>query len=309
MDAMVHLPVMMEEVIAALDVRKDGRYMDCTFGRGGHSRAVLERLGPQGRLVALDQDPGAIRSSEARELSSDPRFKLVQANFRGLATVARDLGVAGKVDGILMDLGVSSPQLDDPKRGFAFLHEGPLDMRMNPDEGSSVAEWLAVAKESEIADVIWRYGEERFSRRIARSIVEARASGPLRTTRQLAELIERCVPRRERHKHPATRTFQALRIHVNQELESLERALEEAVETLSPGGRLVVIAFHSLEDRIVKRFIRREARGEPLPKGLPVVNGEGSLRLVAKGKKRPSSLEVARNSRARSAVLRVAERL
>jgi len=309
MDAMVHLPVMLEEVIAALDVRGDGRYIDCTFGRGGHSRALLERLGPGGRLIALDRDPGAVASEEARALGRDPRFQLVHANFRALAEVAHASGVAGEVDGILMDLGVSSPQLDDPRRGFAFLHEGPLDMRMNPAEGPSAAEWLAEAGESEIADVIWRYGEERFSRRIARAIVATRSATPLRTTRQLVELIETAVPWRDRHKHPATRTFQALRIHVNRELEALEQALRQAVEILSPGGRLVVIAFHSLEDRIVKRFIRREARGEPLPKGLPVPERERNLRLAAKGRKRPGALEVARNPRARSAVLRVAERL
>ncbi len=309
MDAMVHLPVMMEEVIAALNVRDAGRYIDCTFGRGGHSQAILERLGPDGQLVALDQDPGAIDSVEASTLAADPRFKLVHANFRELAKLACDLDISGKVDGILMDLGVSSPQLDDPSRGFAFLHEGPLDMRMNPGEGVSVADWLATAGEKEIADVIWRYGEERYSRRIARAIVSTRAIRPLRSTRQLAELIEMSVPRRDRHKHPATRTFQALRIHVNRELEALEQALDQAVEVLALGGRLVVIAFHSLEDRIVKRFIRREAQGGPLPKGLPLVEKERNLRLAVKGKKRPDSLEVARNPRARSAILRVAERL
>ncbi len=308
MDTMVHLPVMLDEAITALNVREDGGYVDCTFGRGGHSRAILEHLGPKGRLIALDKDPQAISSIEAGRLNKDPRFRLFHADFSELVSMASNLDVFGKVNGVLMDLGVSSPQLDDPGRGFAFLHEGPLDMRMDPERGVPVADWLSTAQEHEIADVIYRYGEERYARRIARGIVETRVSHPLRTTHQLVELIERSIPRRERHKHPATRTFQALRIHINRELEALEQALEQALEVLAPGGRLVVISFHSLEDRIVKRFIRKESRGEPLPKGLAVMEGERNLRLVAKGKKRPDALEVARNPRARSAVLRIAER-
>ena len=308
MDAMVHLPVMLEPALEGLALRADGVYLDCTFGRGGHSRAILERLGPRGRLVALDKDPDAIASAEAEGLCRDPRFTLVPADFRDLAEVARAAGIHGRVAGILMDLGVSSPQLDSAARGFAFLQEGPLDMRMNPAVGVSAAEWLARADERELADVIHRYGEERYARRIARAIVQARDGVPLRTTRQLAELVERSVPRRERHKHPATRTFQAIRIHINRELEALEAALDQSLAVLAPGGRLVVIAFHSLEDRIVKRFIRRHSRPAPLPRKLPVAADEPFLPLRDLGKRRPDALEVARNPRARSAILRVAER-
>lgn len=299
---------MLEEAIAALDIHEDGRYIDCTFGRGGHSRAILSRLGRQGRLLALDKDPHAVASADAASLCADPRFELVRADFRELGKVARDLGLDGRVDGVLMDLGVSSPQLDDPQRGFAFLHDGPLDMRMDPNGGPSAAQWLAEAGEKEISDVIHRYGEERYARRIARAIVESRNVQPLLTTGQLAALIEKTIPRREHHKHPATRSFQALRIHVNRELEALERGLEQAVEVLAPGGRLVVIAFHSLEDRIVKRFIRTESQGKPQPRRLPVREEERPVRLMARGRKRPNALEVARNPRSRSAVMRVAER-
>ncbi|WP_422880185.1 16S rRNA (cytosine(1402)-N(4))-methyltransferase RsmH [Methylomarinovum caldicuralii] len=308
MDAMVHLPVMLEAALEGLALAPDGVYLDGTFGRGGHSRAILERLGPEGRLVALDKDPDAVASAEAERLRRDPRFTLVQADFRDLGAVVREAGLWGRVAGMLLDLGVSSPQLDTAARGFAFLQEGPLDMRMNPAVGVSAAEWLARADERELADVIHRYGEERYARRIARTIVRARTETPLRTTRQLAELVERAVPRRERHKHPATRTFQAIRIHVNRELEALEAALAQSLEVLAPGGRLVVIAFHSLEDRIVKRFIRRHSRPAPLPRKLPVVVSELDLPLRDLGKRRPDALEIARNPRARSAVLRVAER-
>ncbi|BCX80726.1 16S rRNA (cytosine1402-N4)-methyltransferase [Methylomarinovum caldicuralii] len=305
---MVHLPVMLEAALEGLALAPDGVYLDGTFGRGGHSRAILERLGPEGRLVALDKDPDAVASAEAERLRRDPRFTLVQADFRDLGAVVREAGLWGRVAGMLLDLGVSSPQLDTAARGFAFLQEGPLDMRMNPAVGVSAAEWLARADERELADVIHRYGEERYARRIARTIVRARTETPLRTTRQLAELVERAVPRRERHKHPATRTFQAIRIHVNRELEALEAALAQSLEVLAPGGRLVVIAFHSLEDRIVKRFIRRHSRPAPLPRKLPVVVSELDLPLRDLGKRRPDALEIARNPRARSAVLRVAER-
>ncbi|BCX88028.1 16S rRNA (cytosine1402-N4)-methyltransferase [Methylomarinovum tepidoasis] len=305
---MVHLPVMLEAALGGLALVPGGVYLDCTFGRGGHSRAMLERLGPEGRLVALDKDPDAVASAEAERLRRDPRFTLVQADFRDLGAVVREAGLCGRVAGMLLDLGVSSPQLDTAARGFAFLQEGPLDMRMNPTVGLSAAEWLAQADERELADVIHRYGEERYARRIARAIVRARVEAPLRTTRQLAELVERAVPRRERHKHPATRTFQAIRIHVNRELEALEAALAQSLEVLAPGGRLVVIAFHSLEDRIVKRFIRRHSRPAPLPRKLPVAVSEPDLPLRDLGKRRPDALEIARNPRARSAVLRVAER-
>ncbi|MFN3918832.1 MAG: 16S rRNA (cytosine(1402)-N(4))-methyltransferase RsmH [Methylohalobius sp.] len=306
MDAVVHQPVMLEEALAGLAIREDGRYVDCTFGRGGHSRAILDRLGPSGRLIALDKDPEAIASPQAERLAQDERFALIHADFSRLGEIIEAMGYRGKVDGVLLDLGVSSPQLDNPQRGFAFRHDGPLDMRMDPSTGISAADWLAHASEQEIADVLWRYGEERFARRIARAIVKARVTEPLTRTRQLAQLIERSVPYFERHKHPATRTFQALRIHINRELDCLEAALKQAVEILAPGGRLVTIAFHSLEDRIVKRFIRNQSQGAPLPKGWPLPPSPS--RLKALGKKRPGALELALNPRARSAVLRVAER-
>ncbi|MBN2702144.1 MAG: 16S rRNA (cytosine(1402)-N(4))-methyltransferase RsmH [Methylothermaceae bacterium] len=305
---MIHQPVMLEEALAGLAVRNDGVYVDGTFGRGGHSRAILEQLGHEGRLIALDKDPDAIASTQARQLAEDPRFTLIHADFNQLREVIEEMGYDGRIDGMLLDLGVSSPQLDTPERGFAFLHDGPLDMRMNPDVGMSAADWLAQAPMREIADVIRKFGEERFAHRIARAIVEARSRQPLLRTRQLTALIERAVPARERHKHPATRTFQALRIHINRELESLEAVLEQAVDLLAPGGRLVVIAFHSLEDRIVKRFLRAQSRGTPLPKGLPVTGTPSPQRLKVLGKKRPDALEASRNPRARSAILRIAER-
>lgn len=305
---MIHQPVMLEEALAGLAVRNDGVYVDGTFGRGGHSRAILKQLGHEGRLIALDKDPDAIASTQARQLAEDPRFTLIHADFNQLREVIEEMGYDGRIDGMLLDLGVSSPQLDTPERGFAFLHDGPLDMRMNPDVGMSAADWLAQAPMREIADVIRKFGEERFAHRIARAIVEARNRQPLLRTRQLTALIERAVPARERHKHPATRTFQALRIHINRELESLEAVLEQAVDLLAPGGRLVVIAFHSLEDRIVKRFLRAQSRGTPLPKGLPVTGTPSPQRLKVLGKKRPDALEASRNPRARSAILRIAER-
>ncbi len=308
MDAMTHLPVLLDEVLAGLAIRPDGVYLDGTFGRGGHSRAILDRLGPRGGLVALDKDPEAVASPQARRLSEDPRFRLIHADFRRMAAVADELGIAGRIDGILLDLGVSSPQLDDPGRGFAFLHDGPLDMRMNPAEGLSAGQWLAEAPEREIAEVLYRYGEERFARRIARAIVTTRRHRPLTRTTELARLVEQAVPRRERNKHPATRTFQALRIYLNRELEALEQALPQALTLLAPGGRLAVIAFHSLEDRIVKRFIRSQSRPRPRPPKLPVPEGGENLPLKDLGKRRPDPLEIAANPRARSAILRIAER-
>lgn len=309
MDAMTHMPVLLDEAIAGLAVREQGFYVDCTFGRGGHSRAILNQLGPDGRLLALDKDPQAIASIEAQRLADDPRFTLVQADFSELVEVVGHNCERDVVDGILMDLGVSSPQLDTPERGFAFLEDGPLDMRMNPDSGVSAAEWLQQVPEETLANVLYKYGEERFSRRIARAIVQRRIKQPLTRTRQLAELIEHTVPKRERHKHPATRSFQAIRIEINQELDRLVKSLEQSLELLGPGGRLAIITFHSLEDRIVKQFIRRESKATPLPKGLPVRERDTNLRLKALGKARPSRLEVMANPRARSAIIRVAERL
>jgi len=301
-----HLSVMMTETLDALAIRPDGFYVDCTFGRGGHSSAVLQLLGNSGRLLAMDRDAAAVDSAEAKSLLEDSRFFLVHANFTGLIQQIERLGMVGKVDGVMMDLGVSSPQLDEAGRGFSFLRDGPLDMRMDTSQGQTAAEWLAVAGESEIVRVLRAYGEERFAKRIARAILETR---PIETTRQLATLIEKAVPSREKHKNPATRSFQAIRIAVNRELDELEEGLKKTVEILAPGGRLVVISFHSLEDRIVKHFIREQERGKPVPSRLPLLNAHRPV-LKAVGKaKMPSEQEVQANPRSRSAVLRAAERV
>ncbi len=299
-----HTPVMRDAALAGLALRPDGRYLDGTFGRGGHARALLERLGPQARLLLMDRDPAAIETAR-REFGADPRVAIRHDNFAAL--LDWDDARAG-LDGILLDLGVSSPQLDDPARGFSFQSDAPLDMRMDPAAGESAADFLARADERAIADVLFRFGEERMSRRIARAIVARRAEAPIRTTRELAELVEHTLGRRERHKHPATRSFQALRLHVNDELGSLERALPAAADALRPGGRLVVISFHSLEDRIVKRFIRGDTERVRIPRGLPQPPAPAPpLRAVGRAQK-PDADEVARNPRARSAVLRVAEK-
>ncbi len=300
------MPVLVDEAIAALRVRPDGCYADCTFGRGGHSRAILVRLGPTGRLFALDRDPQAIAAGTA---IADPRLTLVHSVFSRLGDALAMHGVAA-VDGILLDLGVSSPQLETPERGFSFRHDGPLDMRMDPTRGRDAAEFLADATESEIGEVIREYGEERFARQIARAIVAARTCCPVRTTRDLAEIVAAAVRTREPNQDPATRTFQALRIHVNQELEELSLALARSVDLLRTGGRLVVISFHSLEDRIVKNFIRDEARPSSVPDRLPLRASElPPSRLVPVGKPaRTAAAEVNLNPRARSAIMRVAER-
>ena len=308
-DALIHHPVMLQEVVESLQIRPAGVYMDLTFGRGGHALAILERLDERGRLIAIDRDPQAVQAAKER-LGSDRRFTIQQGTFAMLEFVAETAGVAGKVDGVLFDLGVSSPQLDDPARGFSFLREGPLDMRMDPARGESAATWLAQAKEADIAQVLKTYGEERYAKRIARAIVQARAETPITTTAQLAAIVTAANPAWERDKHPATRAFQALRIFINAELDELEAALPQAVRVLAGGGRLAVISFHSLEDRIVKRFMRREARGEEAPRHLPLPPDAARpvLRLIGKARF-PSAAEAAANPRARSAVLRVAERL
>jgi 16S rRNA (cytosine1402-N4)-methyltransferase len=301
-----HAAVLRDEAVDALRVRVDGCYVDCTFGRGGHSRVILARLGPAGRLYALDRDPQAIAVGRAID---DSRLTLIKTAFSRVREALAAHGVIA-VDGVLLDLGVSTPQLDQPERGFSFRAEGPLDMRMDPTEGESAAEFLARASEREIGEVIGDYGEERFAKQIARAVVAARARGPLRTTRELAAIVAAAVRTREPHQDPATRTFQALRIHVNQELEELSLVLADSVELLATGGRLVVISFHSLEDRIVKRFIREQSRPGAIPDRLPLRAAEmPPARLVAVGKPvRASAQEVAMNPRARSAVLRVAER-
>ncbi|MBL8297699.1 MAG: 16S rRNA (cytosine(1402)-N(4))-methyltransferase RsmH [Rhodanobacteraceae bacterium] len=305
-DTLKHVPVMLAQAVDALAVRADGVYLDGTFGRGGHAREVLKRLGAGGRLLLLDRDPQAIAWARA-EFGQDPRVKVRHGSFADL--VEWD-ATEGGLDGVLLDIGVSSPQLDDPQRGFSFQADAPLDMRMDTSQGESAADYLARASETEIADVLYAYGEERMSRRIARWIVERREQGQaVRTTAELAELCARAIAKREPGKHPATRTFQALRIAVNGELDALERGLAGAVRRLRPGGRLSVISFHSLEDRIVKQFIRSQSQPPPARRGLPPPP-QASLTLRALGNAQlPSAEEIERNPRARSAVLRVAERL
>ncbi len=293
----------------ALRPEANGLYMDCTFGRGGHATAVLQHVGPAGRVIGIDKDPEAVATGQ-KLAEGDARLRVHRGSFSRLAQLARAEGVFGKVDGILFDLGVSSPQLDDPARGFSFLRDGPLDMRMDPDAGPSAAQWLNRAGEKEIAHVLRTLGEERYARRIAAAIVGARQSSPVTTTRRLAAIVASAVPTRERDKDPATRTFQAIRIHINRELEDIQRALEQVLDVLAPGGRLVVISFQSLEDRLVKRFMRDQARGDWLPRDVPVPDSALKPRLKTIGKPiRPSESEVASNPRARSAVLRVAEKL
>ncbi len=299
-----HLPVMFGQVMDGLRVREDGTYLDGTFGRGGHARGVLQRLGDGGRLLLMDKDPEAIRTAE-REFGADPRVAIRRGSFAALGDW--DAACAG-LDGVLFDLGVSSPQLDVAERGFSFGKDGPLDMRMDPDSGESAAAWLARADEREIADVLWLYGEEKQSRRIARAIVARRAAAPLTRTAELAELIASVVPRGAQKIHPATRSFQAIRIFINRELDDLERGLAAALAALRPGGRLVVISFHSLEDRIVKRFIAGHAKPPPANRRMPVeVAFVPTLKIVADAQKADEA-ELAANPRARSAVLRVAEK-
>ena len=300
-----HIPVMLNEAVEGLAVREGGRYLDGTFGRGGHARAVLSCLGPDGRLLLMDRDPQAIATAQ-KEFAGDPRVSIRHANFSTLAEW--DETVEG-LDGVLLDLGVSSPQLDEAARGFSFMVDAPLDMRMDTTQGESAADFLAHADEREIADVLWTFGEERFSRKIARAIIEHRNESPITRTGELAALIERVVGRREPGKHPATRSFQALRIRVNGELDALQRGLGAALERLKAGGRLSVISFHSLEDRAVKLFIRDHAgRVQGSRRGPPVVAAPARLAAVGKAQF-PSDAEQAANPRARSAVLRVAEKL
>ncbi|MEI6270693.1 MAG: 16S rRNA (cytosine(1402)-N(4))-methyltransferase RsmH, partial [Methylococcaceae bacterium] len=267
---MEHLPVMYAEALQQLAIKKDGIYLDCTFGRGGHSQGILNLLGPTGQLLAFDRDSDAINSDYAQAMLADDRFKLKHSCFSQLENIVESAGLAGKIDGILLDLGVSSPQLDNPERGFSFLRDGPLDMRMDGSTGVSAEQWLASVDEKDLIKVLFEYGEEKFARRIARAIVEQRVQAPITTTRQLALLIEDAVSVREKHKHPATRTFQAIRIEINGELDELKVVLEQSVRVLKSEGRLVVISFHSLEDRIVKRFIRNESGAKYNPGKLPI---------------------------------------
>lgn len=303
-----HQPVLSEEVLASLALRPDGCYIDATFGRGGHSRQILQQLSGEGRLFALDRDPAA--AAEAAPLQrQDSRFRFVQAPFSRLLEVAEDHDLDGVVDGVLLDLGVSSPQLDDAARGFSFGRDGPLDMRMDPEKGISAARWLAGAQHGEIAQVLRRYGEEPMAGRIAAAICRARELEPITRTAQLAEIVAGAVPAKVtagKRIHPATRSFQAIRIHINRELEELEAVLPQTVDVLAPGGRVVIISFHSLEDRLVKRFLRREAQ-PPLPEVPMAPMPVPRLALIGAAQT-PTEAELERNPRARSAVLRVAER-
>ena len=306
-DSFRHTSVLLHGAIDALVQDASGVYLDGTFGRGGHSRLILEHLEPDGRLIALDRDPEAIKAGQQ---VSDQRFQLVQRDFARLGEVAREQGVHGRLSGVLLDVGVSSPQLDDPSRGFSFMRDGPLDMRMDPTRGESAAEFLARASEAEIARVFKTYGEERFAKRLARAVVDRRSKQPITHTLDLAEILKTAHPAWEKGRHPATKAFQGLRIFLNSELEQLDAALDEALEALAPGGHLVVISFHSLEDRRGKRFIRYHVRGDThLPRGVPVRDDQLNRRLEAVGKsQRPSAVEIADNPRARSAVMRVARK-
>ncbi len=304
---LLHKTVLLHEAIEALQIKPDGIYVDGTFGRGGHSQLIMQKLGAMGRLIALDKDPAAVA---AARIITDPRFVMVHSGFAHLAKLLDRLAVE-KMDGVLLDLGVSSPQLDDEQRGFSFRFDAPLDMRMDTSSGQTAAEWLATVNESLLGEVIRDYGEERFATQIARALVAARQEKTISTTRQLSEIVAQAVRTREPGKNPATRTFQAIRIYLNQELEEIARILPQCLDCLRPGGRIVVISFHSLEDRMVKHFLRDMAQGDKLPRNLPIRAADipkGRLRLIGKAIY-ASSQEVATNPRARSAVMRVAERV
>lgn len=306
-----HQAVLYNEALEGLAIQADGIYIDGTFGRGGHSGGILSQLGQSGKLLAFDRDIAAINSNEGQTLLKDQRLSLHHGCFADLATVTSQLGYSGKVNGILLDLGVSSPQLDTAERGFSFLRDGPLDMRMDINHGQTAAEYLAAVDEHDLVKVLFEYGEERFARRIAKAIIERRQQQPLLSTLQLAKLIEDSVPFKDKYKHPATRTFQALRIEINQELEQIKTVLQQAIDVLAPGGRLVVIAFHSLEDRIVKRFIRDESGRKNNPGKLPIKEqdiAKGQLKKVGKSI-RAQQQELQANPRSRSAIMRVAEKI
>lgn len=304
-----HHAVLLNEAIAALAIKPEGVYVDGTFGRGGHSAVMLSRLAAAGRLIAMDKDPRAVEAARAR-FEADGRFRVERCSFAQMRQRLDRLELTGRVDGILLDLGLSSPQVDDPARGFSFTKDGPLDMRMDPDREPTAAAWLAKADEAEIAQILKDYGEERYARRIARAIKVARVRSPIETTTELADVIAAAAPAHDRHKHPATRSFQAIRIFINHELEELRQVLSHSVAVLAAYGRLAVISFHSVEDRIVKRFIRHHSEGAPLPRGLPIAHEQSAGELRRLGRAiRPSQTECNRNPRARSAVLRVAEKL
>jgi 16S rRNA (cytosine1402-N4)-methyltransferase len=303
-----HKPVLLDEVIKALNIRSDGFYIDGTFGRGGHSREIIKRLGRKGRLLAFDKDPDAVMSV-GMDLIEDDRFEIIKGSFTMLMKYVKQHEVDEKVSGVLFDFGVSSPQLDDNKRGFSFKYDSPLDMRMNPAEGESVANWLNKANEKEIADIIYKYGEERASRRIAKAIVAFREKTPIDSTKQLSDIVCKTIPNKKSDIHPATKTFQAFRIHINHELDEIKEVLPQATDVLCVGGRLAIISFHSLEDRIVKRFLRDQSKPIEQPLEIPLQKENLGIKLKLIGKKvRPSEKEVSNNPRSRSALLRVAER-
>lgn len=305
-----HISVLLDEAITGLAIKPDGIYIDCTFGRGGHSGLILSQLSDSGRLIAIDRDPTAIKAAE--KYASDARFSIVHDGFANLAEIAEKLGLTGQVDGILMDLGVSSPQLDEAERGFSFMKDGPLDMRMDTSKGQTAAQWLAKADVEDISWVLKTFGEEKHAWRIANAIVDTREQQPLTRTSELAALIKKTAPQREIKKHPATRSFQAIRMYINSELEQIENALAASLDVLKVDGRLVVISFHSLEDRLVKQFMKKHSQGKQVPRGMPVSEAElnkgKKLSLVGR-KTKPSQAEVEENVRSRSSVMRVAQRL
>jgi len=304
-----HRPVLLTETVDALAIKPDGFYLDGTFGRGGHSAEILSKLGESGRLLAMDQDPLAIEEAQEK-FSSDTRFEIVRENFENMEVLVSDRNMMQRVDGVLLDIGVSSPQLDDASRGFSFIKPGPLDMRMNPDVGQSAAQWLATVEEYDLTTVLMHFGEEKFARRIANAIVETRKETEINDTVQLANIIEAAIPVKPKNKHAATKSFQAIRIHINRELEVLEQALQSGLNVLAVGGRLAVISFHSLEDRMVKRFFRKMSQGPQIPKDIPILakDLEQPFKLIGKAIK-PSKQEVQENPRSRSSVLRVIERV
>ncbi len=305
-----HVPVLLTEAITHLITSTHGIYIDATFGRGSHSQAILNRLGENGRLIAFDKDPEAVAYANAH--IKDKRFTIIHSSFANLARYMNEFNLTEKISGILFDLGVSSPQLDNPARGFSFSREGQLDMRMDTTQGKSAMQWLMEIDETDLANILWEYGEEKFSRRIARAIVAARQEAPIKSTAQLADIIKFSMPKPKKphDKHPATRSFQAIRIAVNQELTDLEKGLDQALNVLAPQGRMCVISFHSLEDRLVKQFIKQHEKGEEPPRGLPIKGGNFNARLQSIGKAiKPDLQEVNLNPRARSAILRIAEKL
>jgi 16S rRNA (cytosine1402-N4)-methyltransferase len=304
-----HIPVLLTEAVEALAIRKDGIYIDGTLGRGGHSEAILKALGPQGRLIAIDKDVTAVKYG-TEKFAHDSRCTVVHGSFADMINIAKQHDVYGKVDGILLDLGVSSPQFDDAARGFSFQHDGALDMRMNQEQKMDATKWLQHASEEEIARVLFEYGEERYSRRLAKAIVSARSSTAITRTHQLAEIIKVAHPKWEKHRHPATRSFQAIRIFINSELDDLKQVLNHSIELLKIGGRVAAISFHSLEDRMVKQFIQLHERGGDFPRNIPISKAQLSIQLKRIGKAiTPSDSEVKINVRSRSATLRVAERV